>query len=250
VKAKVYGVPGSHPTKAGMLMLEHKGIEASRTDLPPAIARSMLRVMGFPGKTVPAVKLDGRRIQTTRGLSRELDELVPAPPLFPADPALRARVEEAEQWGNEVLQEMPRRLAFSSPMRRRRSELASFFERPVMGMPPRMAMATAAPLLLANARLRGATDDATRADIAALPAALDHVDELIEQGVIGGAERNAADFQIATSVRLLACFDDIRPAVEGRPAARLAREVVPDFPGHVGPALPPEWLAPLRAAVA
>jgi hypothetical protein len=59
------------------------------------------------------------------------------------------------------------------------------------------------------------------------------VDELIERGVIGGAERNAADFQIATSVSLLLTMDDVRPLIEGRPAERLAREVVPHQVGHL-----------------
>ena len=39
--------------------------------------------------------------------------------------------------------------------------------------------------------------------IAQVPEVLDHVDELIADGVIGGEEPNAADFQIATSVRAL-----------------------------------------------
>ena len=50
--------------------------------------------------------------------------------------------------------------------------------------------------------------------------------------MIGGEERNAADFQIATSVSLLLTMDDIRPMIEGRPAERLARELVPHQPGH------------------
>lgn len=246
MRAKVYGIPGSHPVKAGLLMLEHKGIEWSRTDIPPAASRALLRAMGFPGTRVPAVKLDGRRVQGTRPLARALEELCPGPPLFPPEPELRAKVEEAELWGDEVLQEIPRRLSFSTAIRRNRSDLESFFEGRLLGLSPRMAMATAAPLLAANARLNRATDDAVRADLAALPALLDRVDALIAEGVIGGEERNAADFQIATSVRLLLCFEDIAPAIEGRPAERLARQIAPDYPGHVRAALPADWLAPLR----
>ena len=62
---------------------------------------------------------------------------------------------------------------------------------------------------------------------------IDHVDELIERGVIGGAERNAADFQIATSVSLLLTMEDVLPLIQGRPAERLARELIPDQPGHM-----------------
>ena len=77
-----------------------------------------------------------------------------------------------------------------------------------------------------------ATDENVRRALDALPGLIDHVDELIERGVIGGSERNAADFQIATSVSLLLTMDDIRPMIEGRPAERLARELVPHQPGH------------------
>ena len=245
MRAKVYGIPGSHPVKAGMLMLGHKGVEAERVDLPNVLVKPALRAMGFPGSTVPAVKLGDRKVQTTRALARALDELQADPPLFPRDRELRSKVEEAERWGDEVLQEVPRRLSFSSPVRRHRSDLASLFERPVLGMPPRVAMGIAAPLLAASARLNGATDDAVRADMVALPGMLDRVDALIAEGVLGGTERNAADFQIAPSIRLLLCFEDIRPSIEGRPVERLARDVVPSYPGHVRAALPAEWLAPL-----
>ena len=221
MKAKVYGIPGSAPVKAAMLMLEHKGIGADRIDLPNAASRA---------------------------IARALDELRPDPPLFPSDPALRTRVEDAERWGDEVFQMVPRRLSFSTPILRHRSDFAGFFEGPLLGMPPRVAMAFAAPLLMASARLNKATDDAVRADLAALPGMLGHVDALIAEGVIGGADPNAADFQIASNLRLLMCFDDIRPAIAGRPAARLANEVVPSYPGHVRPALPPDWVALLRPA--
>jgi len=231
-----------------MLMLEHKGIDATRMDLPNVVCKPVLRAMGFPGPTVPAVKLEGRRLQTTRALARALDELRAQPPLFPSDPALRVKVEEAERWGDEELQPVPRRLSFCSPMRRRRADYATFFEGPLLGLPPRVAMATAAPLLAASARLNGATDEAVRLDLAALPGLLDHVDGLIAEGVIGHPQRSAADFQIASSLRLLMCFDDVRPAVEDRPAGRLARDVVPHYPGHVGPALPADWIVPLRPA--
>jgi glutathione S-transferase len=91
----------------------------------------------------------------------------------------------------------------------------------------------APPIAAASRRVNRATDENARRDLAALPAAIDRVDELIEQGVIGGAERNAADFQIATSISLLLTMDDVRPQIEGRPAERHARDVVPHQVGHL-----------------
>ena len=62
-----------------------------------------------------------------------------------------------------------------------------------------------------------ATDENVARDLDALPGLIDRVDELIEQGVIGGDERNAADFQIASSVSLLLTMDDIRPMIRAVP---------------------------------
>jgi glutathione S-transferase len=241
MQATVYGLAGSHPVKAALLMLDRKGIEWKRRDLANVVDRPLLRMMGFPGPTVPAIKLDGRKIQTTRAIARALDELVPAPPLFPADPARRAAVEDAERWGDEVLQPVPRRLSWGA-LTRDRSGLRSFVEGPIMGIPPAIAVATAAPLVYGSARVNKATDDAVRADLMSLPALIDQVDDLIGNGVIGGSEPNAADFQIFPSVRLLLCFDDLRPLLEGRPAAEHAMRVVPDFPGRIPPVYPAEWL--------
>jgi glutathione S-transferase len=241
MQATVYALPGSHPVKAALLMLDRKGIAWRRRDLPNVVDRPLLRALGFPGPTVPAIKLDGRKVQTTRAIARALDELVPEPPLFPADPDRRAAVEDAERWGDEILQPVPRRLSWGA-LTRDRSGLRSFIEGPIMGIPPAIAVATAAPLVWGSTRVNKATDDAVRADLMSLPALIDQVDDLIANGVIGGAEPNAADFQILCSVRLLLCFDDLSPLLAGRPAAEHALRLVPDYPGHIPPVYPAEWL--------
>jgi glutathione S-transferase len=64
---------------------------------------------------------------------------------------------------------------------------------------------------------------------------------------MGGDEPNAADYQIAPSVRLAMTFDDLRPAIEPRPAGRLATRLIPEFPGRTPPIFPAEWLEGLRA---
>ena len=247
MRATVFGLPASHPVKAGELMLRHKGVGVRRIDLPPVISRAVLRAIGFPGPTVPAVRIAGRRVQTTRALARALDELVPDRALFPADPGRRAAVDEAERWGDEVLQPVPRRLSYVA-LGRDRSQLSSFFERPLLGVPGWLAAMTAGPIIPLAARINSADDETTRADLAELPGLIDRVDALIADGVIGGDEPNAADFQIAPSVRLLMAFEDIRPFLEGRPAAEHALAVVPRYAGNVPPVFPSEWLAPLRGA--
>jgi glutathione S-transferase len=221
VKGTLYVLPASHPSVAAALMLEHKGIEYRRVDLVSVVHRAALRALGFQGVTVPALKLDGQRLQGSRTISRALDALQPDPPLFPRDPEGRVAVERAEAWGDEVLQPVPRRLAWNA-LKRDRSTIESFLEGARLPMPTSVAAKTAPPIVLAAARLNRASDEAVRADLQSLPRLLDRVDELIGDGTIGGSERNAADFQIATSVRLLMTMDDLRGAVEHRPAGRHA----------------------------
>src|SRR3954452_22159661 len=96
--ARLYVMPASHPSFAAALMLEHKGIPFKRTDLMPVVSKGVLRVVGFSGITVPALKIGGDKVQGSRQIARELDRLRPEPPLFPSDPEQRARVEEAERF--------------------------------------------------------------------------------------------------------------------------------------------------------
>jgi glutathione S-transferase len=241
VKARLFTIPASHPGWSARLMLEHKGIPYKRVDLVAVVSKPILRAAGFPGVTVPALRLDGTRVQGSREIARELDRVKPEPPLFPADPEQRAKVEQAEHWGDEVLQPVPRRIVWNL-LGRDRSSIKTYLAGARLGMPVSMAAATAAPIVAAAAKFNKATDANVREDLHALPTMIDYVDELIAEGTIGGAQPNAADFQIATSVALLMTMEDVAPLIEGRPAADFARRIAPDFPGHAPKALPPDWV--------
>ena len=227
-------------------MLERKGIEHRLIELPPGSHAAALRVLGFRGGTVPALKLGGRRVQGSLQISRALEEAQPEPRLFPADPRKRVEVERAELWGEGVVQEMPRLLARRSALRKRdqRSHMAREARLPAPGV--------VGPLLLPVAwwfaHKVGATDDErVRGAVEELPTTLERVEELIEAGTLGGSEPNAADFQIAPSIRVLLSFEDLAPLFGDRAAARYARSILPDYPTTVpGGRLPSEWLAPLR----
>jgi glutathione S-transferase len=229
------------------LMLERKGIDYRRVDLMPVVAKGLLRALRFPGVTVPALRIDGRRIQGSREIARELDRLVPEPPLYPADPGRRAAVEEAERFGDEELQVPARRIVWNA-LRRDRAPLRSFAGGARLGIPIDLAVKTSAPIVALAVRFTEASDANARAALAALPGMLDLIDGWIADGVLGAAEPNAADLQIATSVRLLMTMDDLRGAIDARPAGELATRVVPDFPGRVPPIMPPEWLGAVQEA--
>jgi glutathione S-transferase len=238
---KLYVVPGSNPSMSARLALQHKGLHYERVDLIPTIHMAFLRLAGFPARTVPALRIDGTRVQGSLAVVRALEDLRPEPPLFPGDPEGRRRVEEAERWGEAVLQPIPRRLAWWA-IGRERSALRSFAEGAGLHVPIGLAIHAAGPIIRFEIHAHGATDESVQADLRALPETLSRIDAWIDGGVIGGAPPNAADFQIAPSVRLLMCSDQLRPRLAERPCGRLAARLVPDFPGRIGPVLPPAWL--------
>lgn len=244
MKARLYVIPASHPSVAAELMLKHKGIAYKRTDLLPVISKVVLRVVGFPGVTVPALKIDGDRVQGSRQIARELERLRPEPPLFPIDPQERAAVEEAERFGDEELQHPVRQILWWG-MQRDRSPLRSYSEGARLGAPIGLLVKTAAPIVALSARFNEASDANTRAALEKLPAMLDRIDAWIESGVLGGERPNAADFQIAPSLGLAMTLDDLRPAIEARPAGELARRFVPNYPGRMPPVVPADWLESL-----
>lgn len=245
VEARLYVIPASHPSIAAESMLKHKGISYKRRDLIPVVSKVVLRAVRFPGVTVPALQIDGSRIQGSRQIARELERLRPEPPLYPADPEKRVAVEEAERFGDEELQHPIRQILWWG-MKRDRSPLRSYSEGAQLGIPVSLAVKTAAPIVALSARFNEAGDQNVRADLEALPSLLDRVDAWIASGVLNGERLNVADFQIAPSIGLALTLDDLRPAIEGRPAAELARRIVPDYPGRMPPVLPAAWLAPLR----
>jgi glutathione S-transferase len=249
MEARLYVIPGSHPSMAARLMLEAKGIPYKRTDLMPVISKAALRAVGFRGITVPALKIDGQRVQGTGAIARQLDRLRPEPALLPSDPEQRAAVEEAERFGDEELQSTVRAILWWA-LRKDKAPLRSYSEGAKLGIPIGLALKTAGPIVAASAHFNKATDENVQRGLAALPTMLQRIDDWIAAGVIGNEQPNIADYQIAPSLRLAMTLDDLRPAIESRPAGDLAKRVVPDYPGKAPPILPPAWLQPLRSQAA
>src|SRR3954451_20419960 len=100
---KLYGTQPSPPSHSVRLMLESKGLDHETIWLLPGLHPALLRTRGFRGGTVPAIKIDGRKLQQSRAISRAVEEIKAEPPLFPSHPERRLAVEEAERWGDEVL---------------------------------------------------------------------------------------------------------------------------------------------------
>ena len=80
-------------------------------------------------------------------------------------------------------------------------------------------------------------------DLAGLPAKLDHVDALAQEGIVGADTPTAADLQIAATLAVLLTVGDLRPLLAGRAAERIARTWFPDVPGDIpAGAFPAGWV--------
>jgi glutathione S-transferase len=232
-----------------MLLLEHKGIPYRRVEVPTGLHPFAMRMLGFAGTpetardvggpkpaglatadkmgTVPSLRIDGRRVRTNRAIARHLDDIRPDPPLFPAEPAHRRAVEEAEAWGNDVFQMVARRLVLAASMR----SPDALFDRANSGR--------LGPLLWHREWMRrlgarmvarfvfAANADAEKQLQAELPAHLERIDGLIAAGVLNGEQLNAADLMIAPSLALLSYSRAALPEIEKHRAMDLMDRVLP-----------------------
>jgi len=241
-RLKVYVLPASHPCAAVERALELKGIPFDRVVELPILHIPVQQVL-FGRRTVPGVVFpDGTRAVGSRPIMRIVEGLSPDPPLLPADPAQRARVEEAERWGDEVLQPFGRRIPWTA-FANAPEALRSYAEDDPLPLPLPLVM-KAVPIVIPLARLiNRAQPDQVRQDLQELPGHLDRVDAWIADGVLGGEQPNVADLQLLSTVRLLATLDDLKPLIEPRPAFARAQALFPDYAGTTpAGALPAEWL--------
>jgi glutathione S-transferase len=230
-----------------MLLLEHKHIPYQRVDLVPGLHPVVVRLLGFPAEakrahtlgegehrgvaladrmgTVPALRYDGERVQTNRAIARFLDRVKPEPPLFPADPEQRLAVEEAELWGDDVLQMPARRLVLHGGTKGLLRDDGDDGRLGPLLFRNRQVRMRLVPMI---ARTFKANERAERELLEALPGMLDRIDAWIEQGVLNGEQLNAADYMIASSVAMLMYRTDLEPEIASRPAGGLADRVLPD----------------------
>jgi glutathione S-transferase len=240
-RAKLYVLPGSHPCAVVEAALALKSLPYDRVDLLP-MSQVLIGPLRYGGTTVPGLRLNGERLVGSRAILRRLDVLVPEPALLPpVGSPTYAPVLEAERWGDEVFQGAPRRIIDLSFLRRPYAML-SYAGDAKLPLPASL-MRPAVPLTARLMAIKNkAHEDAVREDVAALPGQLDRIDGWIADGLLGGKQPNAADLQIGSTIRLLLTLGDVRPLVEGHPAAELARY----FPPMVGEVeagvLPAAWL--------
>jgi len=226
-------VNGSHPCRTVELALQRKGIPYRTTELPPPLHAAIQRVR--TGKrTVPSMVLDGEKVSGSRAILRRLDAYVPTPPLYGTTDAERIRIEDAEEWGDEELQPLVRRIVWPTFARAPES-LVSYQEGSRLpAMPAALVKAMAPVVTRVEFKLNAASPEALASELRALPGLLDRVDALLAEGVLGTAEApTAAGLQIAPSLTLLMTVEDLAPLFAGRPSAPWASAVAPGQIGRV-----------------
>ncbi len=232
-------LPPSHPCKTVEAALARKGLDFERVVLRSGEHNDeMERIYGPGRRTVPGLLVDGEPVHGSRAILARLEELAPDPPLFPAP--IADRVREAEAWGDRELQDLGRRLPWGA-LHFRPEQMGSFGGAGVLDP---AGTDFAMRFLRAAWKYHGITAVRLAEDLAGLPAKIDHVDRLAEEGVVGGDEPTAADLQLGATLRVLLTLGDVRPLLEGRPAEAIARRWFPDYPGDVpAGAYPAAWTA-------
>jgi glutathione S-transferase len=230
--ARLFVIHGSHPCATVEAALDLKDMPFRRVEIPAATQPLVMRPL-FGGRTVPGIRFeDGEKVQGSRAILRALERRVPSPPLYDG-PAGAAAIEEAERWGEEVLQPVPRQLLWTAFKAHPRAMHAFQDGQRSPKLPMPVVLAAAKVVLPVERRLNAVSDAGVLTAIAELPGLLDQVDAWMVAGVLGGAQPNAADLQIAPTLRLLWAIRDLRPLMAGRPSEALITR----------------WLAPLTAEV-
>src|SRR5215210_649437 len=112
-KPVLWHIPVSHYNEKVRWALALKGVEhVRRAPPPPAHMAVALALTRGREKTFPVLTLDGRHIADSTAIIAALEERYPDPPLYPADPAERARALELEDFFDEELAPAIRQLAW------------------------------------------------------------------------------------------------------------------------------------------
>jgi glutathione S-transferase len=234
-------LPPSHPCMTAEAALRLKGLDYDKVSLTPGPhAEEMARVYGEANTTVPGLLVGDEPVHGSRAILERLEQIEPDPPLYP-EPIAEA-VREAERWGDEELQDLGRRLPWGA-LHFRPEAMGTFG-----GGGPLDPAGTdfAISFLRGTWKYHGISAERLAADLAGLPAQIDHVDALIAEGAVGGEGPTAADLQIGATLRVLLTVADLRPLIEGRPAEGVARRWFPDYAGEIPRGAFPAGWVPLR----
>jgi len=90
----VYGIPGSPFLRSVEIALHEKGLDYELHAIAPGEHKQPDYLARHPFGRIPAFEHDGFAVYETQAILRYLDDVFPAPPLTPGNPAARARMNQ------------------------------------------------------------------------------------------------------------------------------------------------------------
>ncbi len=237
-KPTLWQIGFSHYSEKVRWTLERKGVSHVRRSPPPGfhIAIALWLTRGAY-KTLPVLELDGRVIGDSTAVIAALEERYPDPPVYPADPELRRRALELENFFDEQLGPHARLLPFNHL----RSEPEMFAELAVQAVPGPLAVAKgpigAYARFYTGLRWNAADDEAAKAAEAGIVAALDRVEAELARGegeFLVGDELSIADITAASLFGpIVTPAEGPIPADQPLPASfERFRDEIRDHPGY------------------
>ena len=106
---RVWLIPFSTNVERVSLALGHKGVPAEKITVDPNDRAEVVRVSGQD--LVPVAELKGEIVVDSPAILRRIEELHPAPPLWPAEPSRRAELDVFIDWFNRVWKMAPNAIA-------------------------------------------------------------------------------------------------------------------------------------------
>lgn len=233
----LHAAPFSHPCLAVEAALQHHELEFERVDLPLGKHPDQIEEIYGEGKrTVPGILVDGEPVHGTPAIFARLNELTGGESLYP--PATAEAIREAEAGVAEDLQTAARVLSWGA-LHFRPEALGTF-----PGGDPLDPAGTDFAIRMVRGSWKYIGIDAQRigATLAELPDQLDRADTLVAEGLAGGEEPTALDFQIGSTLHLMLQIGDLRPLIEARPVARLVDRFEAGSADIPAGAFPPNWM--------
>lgn len=243
-KLVLHVVPFSHPCLAVTAALDRAGLEYETVTFKIGEQGDDIEaIYGDGRRTVPAMLVDDEPVHGTIPIFERIDELAAETELYPE--AVAAAIREAERGLAEDVQTAARVLTFGA-LQFRPEAMGTF-----AGAGPLDPAGTDFAIRMVRGAWRyiGITAERLAAELAKLPESIAIADELVADGVLGGEEPTAADYQIGSSLQLLLAIGDVRPLIEGHPCAALAHELFEPNPADIPPgAFPAGWVPEAAAA--
>jgi len=228
-KPVLWQIKVSHYSEKIRWALEYKGVDHERKSPPPGahMAVALAKSRGA-SKTFPLLELDGTTYSDSTDIVAALEERWPEPPLYPSDPAARARALELEDFFDEEVGPYTRLYAWHEIVKDRPTAVR-LIESGMVG--PSVGARQAAPLVAGFLQLRYGvkSEDAAREARAKIDAGFDRIEaELGDGEYLVGDAFTVADAYLGWALRL-ARFAGLDPNT-GRPALAAYRKRVESRP--------------------